>query len=84
MDCGVQVKYGIKRCSACATLANRKVKKRPSREELKKMIRDTSFEQIGRKYGVTGNTIKKWCDDYNLPRLKSVINALSNENWDKI
>lgn len=48
------------------------------------MIRDTSFEQIGRKYGVTGNTIKKWCDDYNLPRLKSVINALSNENWDKI
>lgn len=48
------------------------------------MIRKIPFEQIGKKYGVAGNTIKKWCDDYNLPRLKSIINSLSDKEWDKI
>lgn len=84
IDCGVQVKRGVKRCPTCATLANRKVKVRPSREELKGMIRKIPFEQIGKKYDVAGNTIKKWCDDYNLPRLKSIINSLSDEEWNKI
>jgi len=35
-------------------------------------------------YGVDGNTIKKWCDRANLPRLKSVIKQYSDEEWEQI
>lgn len=43
------------------------------REELKMKIRKTPFVQIAKEYGVTDNTIRKWCDKYQLPRKVSVI-----------
>lgn len=39
-------------------------------EELFNMITTMSFLEIGRKYGVTDNTIRKWCKDYDLPSTK--------------
>ena len=57
---------------------------RPSREELKKLIRTTSFVKIGEQYCVTDNAIRKWCDAYNLPRTKKEINSYSNDQWSKI
>ena len=38
----------------------RKVENRPTIGELKIMLKNSSLEAIGRKYGVTGNSIKKW------------------------
>ena len=61
-----------------------RVVERPNREEFKKMIRTTSFLQLGRQFGVTDNAIRRWCDLYNLPRYKREIKKFSDEEWDKI
>ena len=55
-----------------------------SREELKKLIRTTPFTTIGKQYGVTDNTVRKWCDKYNLPRKVKEIKSYSDEEWELI
>jgi len=42
---------------------------RPSKEELLKELQESqgAFTAIGKKYGVTDNTIRKWCSAYELP-----------------
>jgi transposase len=55
-----------------------------TREELKQLIRTTPFTQIGKQFGVSDNTIRKWCDKYNLPRKVSEIKKYSDEDWSKI
>ena len=42
----------------------------PPKEELEPLIYELPFTQIGKKYGVTDNTIRKWCKKYNLPYRK--------------
>lgn len=54
---------------------------RPSRELLKELIRTKSFIEIGKMYGVSDNSIRKWCDFENLPRKKTEINKISDEDW---
>ena len=50
----------------CANLSLRKIKW-PSKEELEGLIYSTSFVKIGKMYGVSDNTIRKWCKAYGLP-----------------
>lgn len=57
---------------------------KPSREELKLLIRNYPFLQIGRKYGVSDNAIRKWCLKYNLPNKVSEILLISDEDWENI
>ena len=59
-ECGNVKHYRSKQCSKCSKLKQRKVKDRPDKNELLKMINETSLESVGRKYGVTGKAIKKW------------------------
>lgn len=47
---------------------------RPSKEELEVLIKTESFLEIGRKYGVSDNAIRKWCKMYDLPYTKKEIN----------
>jgi len=79
-DCGVEITKGAIRCRECANKAQYTVQ-RPSREELKQMIRTISFEQLGKTFGVDGNAIRKWCDAYKLPRRKCDIKKYSDEEW---
>lgn len=73
-----------KYCSyECSAKGQQKVK-RPTRKELKFLIRNTSFLEIGRIYGVSDNAIRKWCDRYNLPRKATDIKKISNEEWKNI
>ncbi len=58
--------------------------KTPPRDVLKTKIRTMSFVQIGKEYDVTDNSVKRWCDRYKLPRLKSIIKTYSDEEWEKI
>lgn len=44
----------------------RKIKNRPSKNELSKMIIETSYSAVGRKYGVSDNTIRKWAKNYGI------------------
>jgi Zn finger protein HypA/HybF involved in hydrogenase expression len=39
---------------------------RPSKEELEKMINEKSIVKIGKDFGLTGNSIKKWCKKYGI------------------
>lgn len=56
----------------------------PSRDELKDLIREYPFTKIGNMFGVSNNSVKKWCDKYSLPRTKRKINEISDEEWEKI
>ena len=66
-------------CITCSNKTRRTVQNRPSREELKDLIRNKPFTQIGKQYGVSDNSIRKWCDDYNLPRKATEIKSYSEE-----
>jgi hypothetical protein len=43
-----------------------KVKNRPSKTELKKLIADLPWTRIGEKYGVSDNAVRKWARKYEL------------------
>ena len=81
IDCGIEIDKGATRCEQCAHLFNRKVKERPTREELKNLIRNNSFVQIGKDYNVSDNAVRKWCKNYSLPFKKTEINNYTDEDW---
>ena len=70
-------------CPECYKKTTRKAE-RPSREELKDLIRKIPFTEIAFKYGVSDNAVRKWCDAVNLPRKKVEINQYSDTEWSKI
>lgn len=78
--CGTSIKTKSLYCLKCAKIVQRKVD-RPTREDLKNEIRNYSFLSLGKKYGVSDNAIRKWCQYYNLPTKKSEIKNISNEDW---
>lgn len=55
-----------------------------SREELKGLIRNKSFLFVGEMFNVSDNAIRKWCKKYSLPYKRSVINSMSDEDWNKL
>lgn len=78
--CDAEISFKAKMCLSCRTFARRKTE-RPSRECLKEMIRETSFSELGRTYGVDGNTIRKWCKEYELPHTKNLIKSITEKEW---
>lgn len=86
-DCGKEVSKGAIRCRACSDKLRRENaqhNKPVTREELKKLIRTQSFLSIGKQFGISDNSIRKWCDTYNLPRKKTEIMKYTDEEWEKI
>ena len=81
--CGAEITHKARLCVECASLASRKVD-RPSRDELKALIREKPFTHIAKEYSVTDNAIRKWCETYNLPSKKKDINSFTNEDWENI
>ena len=79
--CGTEVYHGNDCCPKCAAIKSRIVE-RPNRNQLKEMIRTTSFTKIGQQYGVSDNAIRKWCEVYKLPRTKSEIKKYTDEEWE--
>ncbi len=71
IDCGQEItSKNSSRCMACSakyktiSLENMPV----TREELKQLIRTLPFTQIGKRFNVSDNCIRKWCDKFSLPR----------------
>lgn len=85
-DCGAQITIYSKSgyCNSCAQKHRAKVQNKPSREELKSLIRTLPFLKIATIYNVSDNAIRKWCDKYSLPRNKKDINNYSDAQWLKI
>ncbi len=48
----------------------------PSKEILMGLLLEYPMTQIGRMYGVSSNSVKKWCKKYDLPYLKQDIAKL--------
>lgn len=83
--CGKEISQGADTglCLSCSCKSRRKCE-RPSRDWLKRLIREKTFVDIGNMYGVTDNAVRKWCDKHELPRTKRAINSYSDEKWDLI
>ena len=82
-DCGKEISNGATYCGICYS-KHRRIVERPNREELKKLIRTTPFTQIGKQFGVSDNTIRKWCKVENLPYKVTEIKSYTDKEWEKI
>jgi group I intron endonuclease len=69
--CGVELcrVNNTELCSGC--YAKVKGEHIPDMKTIYDDLLKMSFEAVGRKYGVTGNAVKKWCRKYNIPSLAS-------------
>ena len=67
-NCGKEISSKAIYCIQCQGLMNRKIE-RPSSEDLYKILVDNNgnFSAVGRLYGVSDNSIRKWCKAYNMP-----------------
>ncbi len=83
IKCGAKISMNSQLCPKCAQIA-RRIVERPSRKELKDMIRTIPFTEIARKYNVSDKTITKWCKYENLPSRKTDIKLITDEEWNKI
>lgn len=81
--CGTEVSHKGNLCPKCANKARQVAPEDMiiPRSELKQLIRERPFVQIGNDYGVTDNSVRKWCLKYGLPSTKKEINAYSDEEW---
>ena len=79
-NCGKPISKKATVCLECSHLKQR-ISKRPSREELKVLVRNNSFASIGRQYGVSDNAVRKWCQSYQLPSKVGDIKQYSDEEW---
>ena len=85
--CGKEIAYNSKTnyCGDCYPKNQKRVvQNRPNKEQLKQMVRTMPFTKIGAMYKVTDNTIRKWCDSYELPRNKSIINKIPEDEWNRL
>lgn len=63
-------------CSkSCAMMYKRRVVERPSKEDLLKLVKNNSFNEVGRMYGVSDNAVRKWCTSYGLPYLRKELDT---------
>lgn len=79
--CGKEIYRTSEHCEECSSILQRKID-RPSKEELKQLIRTLPFTQIAQKYKVTDNAIRKWCIAYNLPSKKMDIKNYTEKEWE--
>ena len=88
LDCKKEISKNAKYCQQCAGKHNGiyiPLEDMPvTREELKNLIREKPFTQIGKQFNVSDNAIRKWCNKFNLPNKKSEIKSYSDEEWSLI
>ena len=82
-NCGVEIDRDASLCVKCFA-KQRRVVERPSREELKDLIRTKPFTQIAKIYGVSDNSIRKWCKSEGLPSKSTEIKLYSTEEWENV
>lgn len=70
IDCGKKISNTSIRCQSCANKFQMKDRcKRPSKETLEIKIKTMSNTQIGKEYGVSEASVRKWLKYYNLTRI---------------
>lgn len=66
-DCGKIISQNSSFCSECNYINRRKVK-RPTEKKLKEDLSEMSYRSVGKKYGVSDNSIRKWLKYYEKRR----------------
>lgn len=85
IDCGKIISYYAKRCPDCAKKNQSNTSQIIiSREELKNLIRNKTFLEIGKMFQVSDNAIKKRCKKFNLPYRKKDIKNYTDEEWSEV
>lgn len=70
--CGKEIWYTSIMCKECANIE--RAKNIPPKETIIKELKNfISFVELGRKYNVSDNTVRKWCKRYNLPSKTSEV-----------
>lgn len=88
--CGANIGRKNQYCLVCMKeIRKRNIKAntsnpKPNRSVLKNLIRNNSFVDIGKMYGVSYTSVKKWCRTYDLPSKKYDINKYSDDEWKNI
>lgn len=58
--CGKEINKRSSMCEECFKKSIRKVKERPSKNDLIYELSTSNYTAVGKKYGVSDNTIRKW------------------------
>lgn len=75
-QCGQEISDGSKMCPECYAKSIRRVKNRPSKNDLAKLVSQYGFLGVGKLFGVTDNAVRKWCKTDGLPVYRNEIDAL--------
>lgn len=59
-ECGDKKYKSSRVCCKCVGMSRRKIKTRPTKDELDKDILEMPMTAVGKKYGVSDNAIRKW------------------------
>lgn len=77
--CGGYKSYNADQCLKCSKEERKKFE--VTREELKEMIYSEAFVDIGKRFGVSDNSIRERCRKLGLPFNKKDILKYSPEEW---
>lgn len=86
-DCGKEISNRVVRCKECENKFRKieAIRDLPvTRQQLKQLIRSTSFLQISKQFGVSDNAIRKWCIKLSLQCRMHDIRKYSDEEWELI
>ena len=73
VSCGAEITLKATYCKLCAA-KQRRIAERPNATKLATEIVNSNFLTVSKKYGVSDNTIRKWCKNYGIPVKKNEIN----------
>jgi hypothetical protein len=65
-ECGKEMLKNSKTCNYCSNKNQPRKVIRPSKEELEKLVKENPMTQLGKRFGVSDNAIRKWCKSYNI------------------
>lgn len=63
-SCGNVISYKSKKCRNCHDRDRRKIE-RPNREDLLRQVESSNYTEVGKKYGVSRSTIRRWINECN-------------------
>lgn len=84
VDCGKPIANTSIRCSECNNkykVATHLTQLPITKEELKHLIREKPFTEVGKMFNISDNGIRRWCKNFNLPTTKKEIKNYSDEEW---
>ena len=87
LDCGKEINKDSKYCPVC--VHNHKTENSGRCPSLEQFVKDfielKGFSQVGNKYGVTDNSVKKWAIKFNLPyHTKELLEYINNHTLEEI